>query len=530
MKFLLFFLLFVVVACSFKKSNQTLKGHTELYSEPGGLQDRSLGKDETRIVIAATNDLHGQYAPQKISFKDKLNPETQNILIGGEKVMTGYFNILRKTFKNVILLDSGDIFSNGSAIDRVQAFYQRLNYDALTIGLRDFNLKVPSVLGSSSALIKEFAKNSTTPLLLSNLYELKTARGVEWVGTKSHLIKEVDGVKVGIIGLVPDDISDLTPVNNRVGLYVESMLEATLKHARLMRSLGADVIVVLTNQGLDCHSKLMDSLKLPASKVNFEPLKKNICDTKSFLGEYLLRLPPELVDVVIGGRTHEKMANIVNGVTVISGYPDGQSFSYTELVLNRNTRKINREKTLIHQPIFFCHEFFKETKDCYPEDMTVNHLNRIPATFLGEEIIPDTETNAWTKQNLQSFDISKKLIELEADISFHPKSSGETQLFMVKIPGNELMRLLEEDYNRGRAYLWRPSPFLKEKQEVKISIAGADLELNKVYRVLSDLESLQKHHFFLKKVSAPETTSFPTISWDSVQEDSVSTQMAAPMP
>jgi hypothetical protein len=529
MKFLLLCLLMLVGACSFKKSNEKLKGHYELYSEPGSPNLQSLEEDETRIVIAATNDLHGQYAPQRISFKDQVNPQEQNILIGGEKVMAGYFDILRKTFKDVILVDSGDIFSQGSQFGQVQKFYKKLNYDAITIGLRDFNLKVPSGMGSSSTLIKEFAKSSRTPLLLSNLYELKTARSVEWAGTKSYLIKEVGGVKVGMIGLIPDDIADLTPVNNRVGLYVESMLESTLKHARLMRSLGADVIVVITNQGLDCHSRPMESLKLPANKVNFDPKKNNVCETNNLLGEYLQRLPPELVDVVVGGRTHEKIANIVNGVAVISGYPDGQSFSYTELVLNRKTRKLNREKMLIHQPVFFCHEFFKETNDCFPEDTSINHLNRIPAKFLEQDIIPDKESNAWIKENLQSFDISKKLIELEADISFHPESSGRTQLFIVNITGKELINLLEEDYNRARADLWRPSPFLKENEEIKISIAGNDLELNKTYRVLSDLESLQKHHFFLKKVSSMQATSFPSDSWNTVKEDSVTTRMAAPV-
>jgi hypothetical protein len=529
MTFLLLCLVLLLGACSFKKNNQSIKGHEELYSEPNKLSPKTLSPDEKRVIIVATNDLQGKTNPQKISFKDDFNPIDQAVLIGGDKVMGAYFNILRKNYQHMILVDSGNFLSTDHELSRIGAFYEKLNYDALTVGLNDFNLKVPHKMDSSVSLFKDFAKNSKVPLLLSNLYDLKSARHVEWDGTKSYLLKELDGIKFGIIGLIPDDIPNLTPVNNRVGLYVESMLQGTLKNGRLLRSLGADIIVVLTNQGLDCHSKLMESLKLPASKVNFDPEKKNICDTKNILGEYLQRLPPGLVDVVVGGRTQEKMANFINGIAVMSGYPDGQSFSYTELVVNEKTRKLNAEKTVIHQPVLFCHEFFKETNDCFSDDKSINHLNRTPAKFLGEPISPDNDSKPWTKENLQSFDLSNKLIDLEADLSYHPKSTGKTQLFILKIKGKDLLKLLEEDYNRGRANDWHPSPFLKVNQEIRISISGVDLELDKTYQILSDLESSQKNHFFAKKVSSYDIISFPTQSWRNGESDSVTTRMAAPL-
>ena len=105
-------------------------------------------------------------------------------------------------------------------------------------------------------LIKYFSAKSKTPLILSNLYEVKTARAVEWTGTLPYLIREVNGVKVGILGLIPDDVVELTPIDNRIGLYVDSMLESTLRQSRLLRSLGAEIIVVLTHQGLTCGEEL----------------------------------------------------------------------------------------------------------------------------------------------------------------------------------------------------------------------------------------------------------------------------------
>jgi hypothetical protein len=525
MKFLLSALL-LVGSCSFKKSNQTLKGHEELYSEPSAPSLTKLSVDEKRIIIASTNDLQGHLRPLSFSFTDIHNKEEQSIRIGGKSIISSYFEILRKTYKNVILVDSGDVFSSAEDLTAVEDFYEHNEYDALTVGLRDFNLKVPSKIGSNTDLFRAFAKSSNVPLLLSNLYELKTARVIEWEGTKSHLIKEVDGIKVGIIGLVPDDIATQTPVNNRVGLYVENMLQSTLRHARLMRSLGADLIVVLTHQGIDCNSKAAEASKLPKGKVNFDPHRNNDCDLNNALGEYLERLPPQLVDVVIGGRNHQKMANLINGTLVMGGYPEGKSFNYAEFVINTKTKKINPEKTVVHQPVFFCHEFFKETEDCYHEDNSVDHRSRVKASFLGQEITPEKIT--FTSHELNpEFEISKSIASFDADLSYVPGSSGETQLMVIKLSGKELVRVLEEDFNLDRKDFWQPSPFLFKNNELIISISGSDLDLSKTYRILTDLESLQMHKFFVKKVTSADSEALMNHSWTSIEEDQITSKLAA---
>jgi 2',3'-cyclic-nucleotide 2'-phosphodiesterase (5'-nucleotidase family) len=470
MKLFLYCALILTFACSFKNSHlekQNLKGHEELYSEPSEKKLLDLAPSEKRIVIASTNDVHGNYKPTLINFKDDHQNKLQNIRVGGVDVMKSYFDILRDQFKNVILVDSGDILSNASSLKKVSKFYSFLDYDALTLGLRDFNLKVPEKVGSSAELFQKFSKSSKVPLILSNLYELKTARVVEWKGTKSHIIKDVNGVKVGIVGLIPEDIAALTPVNNRVGLFVESMLQSTLRHARLLRSLGADLIVVLAHQGMDCASDLADKSRLPPMKVNFDPARKGVCDLKSPMGQYLERLPPNLIDVVIGGRTEQKMANFVNGILLMSGYADGKSFNFAEFVINTKTREIVQSKTIVHQPILFCHEFFKETNDCFSEDPSVNHEKRIPATFLGKPIERDlklekrfpglSEDN--TAKAPKASNASHGLVTFDADISYAPESSGESQLIVISIKGRELAQILEEDFNLKRELQWQPSPF-----------------------------------------------------------------------
>jgi 2',3'-cyclic-nucleotide 2'-phosphodiesterase (5'-nucleotidase family) len=525
-------LLLIVASCSFKNKkldNQTLKGHEELYSEPDEIKLQKLEPNEKRIVIASTNDIQGNYSPTEFTFSDESNKDSQTIKIGGEDVIASYFRILRNTYKDVVLVDSGNIFSDAKSLSDVQSFYQKNKYDAITVGLRDFNLKVSENTGSNSQMFQKFSKSSKVPLLLSNLYELKTARVVEWDGVKPHMMKEINGVKVGIIGLIPDDIVAQTPVNNRVGLFVENMLQSTLRHSRLLRSLGADIIVVLTHQSISCGLEQAAEAKLPVSKVNFEPQRESVCDLKNVLGTYLERLPPQLVDLVIGGRNEHKMVNYVNGTLVMGSFPNGTSFNYAEFVVDTKTKKIVPEKTKVHQPVMFCSEFFKETEDCFYEDKSINHSKRVPATFLGKEIEQSPIAKAEKKSTSTDYlkNLPMVLNNVKADVAYIPQTSGETQLYVMAITGKNLLKILEEDYNQDHKKRWQPSPFIEKENQLKISISGLEINLDKVYRVLTDLESIQNNAILVKAVDAPGSEAIMNWSWTSFNKESAAKRFLA---
>jgi hypothetical protein len=537
------FLLFLVTlaSCSFKKSqleNQTKSGHAELYSEPDAPKDTD-SKEFRRVVIAATNDIHGHYESSEIFFKDNHQKEEQSVRVGGVDFISSYFKILREQYGQVLMLDSGDLFSAKiKEMNLISDFYSTLGYDAITVGLNDFNLKLPSKYRSSSDFFKDFALKSKVPLILSNLYDLKTSRVVEWPGTLPYLIREVNGVKVGILGLIPDDIIDFTPLDNRVGFYFEGMLKSTLRHSRLLRSLGAEIIVVLTHQGLKCGEEIAQELKLPLSKVNFEAERKGICDLSEQMGEYLNRLPPGLVDVVIGGRTHQKTANIINTNLVLSGFEDGKSFSYAELFVDVKTKKLRRDKTIVHQPVYFCQEFFKETNDCYTEDSSVDHRARMPSVFLGRTVEPDASVqqkfHSFLKGNSnQTFSAPKNIQSIidfySGDISYINSDSGNTKLIIMILKGAEVLEILEEEYNQGQASNWKPSPFKLTQTGLEISIQGSPIESGKYYKILTDIEVAQKHPSLRKMISRSGNVTLNNASWSEpeIMKDGVSTSMSA---
>lgn len=532
MKLSLLLSLLLAGACSFKKNdlaNQTQNGHEELYSEPGKDVD-SEKSGQKRIVIAATNDIGGALGTQAVKIRDRHNKDALHIEIGGADYLSSYMKILRQKYKSVVLVDSGDILpAEADDYSAVQDFYSQLNYDAVVPGLSDLSMRT----SAQANPVRKFSENSTVPVLTSNLYELKTARGVEWKGTSSYQLTEINGIKVGILGLLPDDMTKLTPFNSRVGLYVENMLQSTLHQARRLRSLGAQVIVVLTHQGLDCGTEIAEASKLPLSKVNFEPKKDGVCDLKGPLATYIQRLPAKLVDVVVAGRNHKKTANIINGIAVVSAFDSGKAFSYVEVFVDEKTGKTIPEQIVVHQPVMVCREFFKETNDCYTEDPSVNHKERIPAKFLGEAVERDEDVHTKFKKFFDEVSVGRMTSPDEmmkrtgADIVYR-ESSGNTHLTVLELSGTELMNWLERSYNLDNQEAWTPDPFSTKADELELMINGEEISAAKTYKILTDIESLQARKSLHKFITSGNMTTFQELSWKVLPvEDTVNMSAAA---
>lgn len=526
MKLVLIFLL-TMGACSFKKrplTNQVLKGHSQLYSHPEAPEVQDPEK-YLRLSIANFNDLEGQLSPVNIEFSDKENKEKQFIKLGGSEVITQYIKILRQNSPHTLLLDSGDIFSPSVTTQEITSFYETLGFDAMTLGTNDFNIKLPEGYQSSPEYFKDFAAKSKTPLILSNLYDLKTARHVEWQGVRPYLLKDVGELKVGIIGIIPDDIVGKTTVDNRLGLFVENMLQSTLRQARLLKSLGANMVVVLTHQNINCGYQLAKENNLPLEKVNFEPRNQSLCDLTNILGEYLKRLPPGLVDLVLGGRSEEKAANYVGNTLVLSGFSKGMSFNVADFYFDKKSKQLISDLTYVYQPVMTCHEFFKETEDCYYKDETVDHKKRIPATFMGVPIEPSPEEASSTSVKIDYF---KALKELNVDLIFNLGNEGNTQILTFEISGSELINLLEEEFNLGHENFWYPNPFFKINNNVSLSLAGEKIVNKKTYKVALDLASRNSSIIFKSRLKNKEFIVLRNQSWSDFDlSDKVSSKLSA---
>jgi hypothetical protein len=221
----------------------------------------------------------------------------------------------------------------------------------------------------------------------------------------------------------------------------------------------------------------------------------------------------------------------------MSGYENGKSISYTELFVD-NTNKLLKDKTVVHQPVMFCQEFFKESSDCYTEDPSVDHKERVPAVFLGEKVEADSflkkKFNYYFKNNTSKAPPLKRSLQSimdfhEGDISYSYSENEESKLILLTLKGSEVLSILEDDYNQGMGSKWAPSPFEINQDTLSITISGQLIESDKDYYILTDLNSAQ-HHFRLKGViSRAKNKSLNHVSWKepAMDSDNISSVMAA---
>jgi len=180
---------------------------------------------------------------------------------GGISKRSHYINTVREEGKKVLLLDGGNalvIGQPGNEREQQKArkraefilkLYGKMGYDAVNIGDTDL------VLGLE--YLKTLQEHSSVPFLSANLKEKKTKKTV----FKPYLVKEIHGLKVGIIGLITQSIP---PMLNKIrGYFVEDPARAATDSIN-GALLDVDIIIALAHMN---HSEI-ESLAQKVPKIS----------------------------------------------------------------------------------------------------------------------------------------------------------------------------------------------------------------------------------------------------------------------
>lgn len=206
---------------------------------------------EVRFTVLHTTDLHGEVD----------NLARCATLIGE----------VRGTEKHVLLVDNGDTIQ-GSAVSWLTGgevmirLLNALRYDAWVIGNHEFDWGLDKLTNCLA--------RATMPVLAANAVGLPEL--------KSFLLREVDGVKVALIGLTTPGIPNWSRPRLIPGLQFADSLETLRRVLPAARAAGAQVFVLVVHQGYkergDDHAN----------------------QVRAIAGRF-----PEL-DVIIGGHTHRE--------------------------------------------------------------------------------------------------------------------------------------------------------------------------------------------------------------------------------
>lgn len=188
---------------------------------------------EFELKILHTNDHHGR----PLSFYDFPAPNQ-----GGLPAQATYVNEQREENNNVLVLGAGD-FNTGRA---ESTFFKAepdiigfnyIGYDAIVMGCHEFD--------NSRTVIQEQISQSNFPWLCANV----TENGEYLDNVLPYTIKEYDGFKVGIIGLLTTKTEDVMTPANVAGLAFSD--EVTIAN-QLVAELEdqVDLIIGLVHMGL----------------------------------------------------------------------------------------------------------------------------------------------------------------------------------------------------------------------------------------------------------------------------------------
>ncbi len=277
------------------------------------LVGRSFAPERVQITILGTTDLHGNINP--IDYYTN-KPDNRGVA----KVAT-MIKRIRKEQPSVVLIDSGDTIQgsplesfhgrkNNAPPDPMMLVMNSLNYDSMTVGNHEYNFGLK--------VLEKARSEAKFPWLSANTYDIAKQQ----THYKPYIIKEVAGVKIGILGLTTPGIPNWDNPPNYAGLeFHEPVVEARKWVPILRDQEKADVVVIAMHMGLE--EDLSTGLMSPGQVLHEN---EAILIAKEVPG----------VDVIFMGHTHRDVPSLyINGVLLTQANHWGRHLARADLYLQK---------------------------------------------------------------------------------------------------------------------------------------------------------------------------------------------------
>jgi 2',3'-cyclic-nucleotide 2'-phosphodiesterase (5'-nucleotidase family) len=201
-----------------------------------------------KVVKKASGDLTFLYTNSANGHLESCNcPENP---FGGLVRRMSALKDLKKTSPGAVLLDAGDNFpvrKNKLVSEYVLKMMSEMSYDAVAIGDQE-------LLFGSGYLDKNIKR---LPFVAANISMCDDK--VCWDLTSSYIIKEVDGVKVAILGVFNPDVFLFYPEDKLKGFKIENHIDVIKQMMGPLRK-KADLIVLLSHAGSDDDRKIAEQV------------------------------------------------------------------------------------------------------------------------------------------------------------------------------------------------------------------------------------------------------------------------------
>lgn len=242
----------------------------------------SASGELSEIRILHINDFHG--------FAEAYKPFGSDEMLGGVSYLASKINTLRKE-KPSLLLSAGDMiqgnnWANLSHGESVIELMNTMGFDAMVTGNHEFDF-------GQDALKKRISE-AKFPVLGANVEGMNAL--------KPYVIRQLQGIRVAVIGLVTEDTPVSTHPRNVTGLRFLSPADTVERYVKDLRD-SADVIVVLTHIGHHADRALAEKVKG--------------------------------IDVIVGGHSHTKITSpvIIGNTAIVQAWEHGKALGVLDITL-----------------------------------------------------------------------------------------------------------------------------------------------------------------------------------------------------
>jgi len=306
------------------------------------------------IPIIHTNDIHGSFYPKKI-----LLPSGNTYTIGGLEYLGKYVSIMSEEWKDRLLyFDTGDQFQGGiegyiSQGKIMMDFFNELEVQKSVLGNHEFDY--------GFTFLKNYMNLSNFYWVIDNIRNITTNNHITFPNQKISSMIDIEGYKIGIIGLstIETPSSTVTDISD---LKYEEYANIINMESERLKTEGANAIIVIGHVGLYCRNDT-NEIKLEYKLRNINT-KQGGCRKNDEAYILLNKLKPGTIDLFLAGHKHDVTHNWVNGIPVMSNDRNGKYAQIIYLPFDRKTKKIVNDKILMEGPLPICEKIFKNKKIC----------------------------------------------------------------------------------------------------------------------------------------------------------------------
>ena len=384
-----FLIIFLIIFLQEAKSIDLQENNDNQYEDIINLESGvSLPKynDENYfyIPIIHTNDIHGSFYPKKI-----LLPSGKSYSIGGLEYLGKFISIMSKEWKDRLLyFDAGDQFQGGiegfiSKGKIMMDFFNKMNMKYATIGNHEYDFGID--------FMKSYMSSSKFDWVLDNVKNLTSNNYISFPNQKKSQIIDIEGYKLGIIGLSTLETS-YTTTTVISDLKYEEYERIIKSESMRLKEQGANAVLVLAHIGLYCKGDI-DDIKLEY-KVRDINTKQSECRNSDEASLLLKELNTNIIDAFFAGHKHDVTHNWINGIPVISNDRNAKYAQIIYLPFDKKTKKLVNNKIVIEGPLPICEKIFKNKKICdlsvITEDQEKLYGDLVPFNFHGQKIEKET--------------------------------------------------------------------------------------------------------------------------------------------